>query len=370
MAAVTVNVYPTPRGGQAEHQSSPRPIRSPSPEILAQIELDTEEDDDHGDRFKELLIEAKETFTDKDPDFVINDPGVETRTVVIANNEPAELVFELWDEMRRRGFWTLDAGDHEKYIVKHFNKGRHYRAWHGVDAKYDDEPVARQKITSKNSHQTGTTRDSRTVASEYWDNEGDGATPARLLRRRSHSQIMPYTTEKINHKRALQGKPKRREDFDYDAFRTRSKARQVSPDYASVKKRRTSSKSDSRTLTPFGSQQEAMQETVYKQTRLNTRLSAALTDLTEVVYLEEALTMDALFAEVTQAWHSKIAGEGEVKLALNFPWLDKNDTNSTLSVRQDRPRSFDRMMEMINKAPCWKEGGNVECVVNVQVMTE
>jgi hypothetical protein len=42
---------------------------------------EAEEDDDYGDGFKELLIEARETFTHKDPDVVINDKGVETRTV-------------------------------------------------------------------------------------------------------------------------------------------------------------------------------------------------------------------------------------------------------------------------------------------------
>jgi hypothetical protein len=350
-------------------------MRSPSFEILAQLEPETEEDDDHGDHFKELLMEARDKYTHKDPEFVINYPSVETRTVELENDDLGELVFQYWDERRRKGFWTLDLGNQQKYIVKHFNKG--YYAWLGPDVKFEEDPIAWQKgrspkETSKKSPTGGAEgRGSSTVENEDWDASEDDATPARALRQRSRSQIMPYTAEKINHKRALQGKPKRKEDFDYDAFQPpRSTARQISLEHTGIKKRRTSSKSDTCTLTLSHTRQEATQETINKHTRLNTRLTAALTGLSEVVYLEDALTVDALFAEVSQAWHSKMTGDSEVKLAVNFPWLGENDTNSTLSVRQDRPRSFDRMLEMINKAPCWTESSDAECVVNVHVMIE
>ena len=74
--------------------------RSTSFEVRSQLVPETEEDDDYGVGFKELLIEARETFTRKDPDFVINDKGVETRTVQIANDKLAELVFQYWDDRR------------------------------------------------------------------------------------------------------------------------------------------------------------------------------------------------------------------------------------------------------------------------------
>ena len=187
-----------------------------------------------------------------------------------------------------------------------------------------------------------------------------------LVPQRSRSQMMPYTAEKLNHKRALQGKPKQKEDPSYDELQTPGATiRQISPEYASVKKRRVSS-----TLTPFRTRPEATWETINRQTRLNTRTTAAWTGLCEVIYMEDALTIDALFAEVTQAWHSKIPENSEVKLAVKFPWLNESDTSSILSVRQDRPRSFDRMLEVINKAPCWKDGSNTECVVDIYVMIE
>jgi hypothetical protein len=114
---------------------------------------------------------------------------------------------------------------------------------------------------------------------------------------------MPYTAEKFNHKRALQGKLGRDEDFDHNAPSRRFK--QLSYGY---KKRPTSSESYTGTLTPSRSR-DATQEKVIKQTRLNTRLTTALNGVFEVVYLEDALTVEALFAEVIQAWRSKIKDE-------------------------------------------------------------
>ena len=62
------------------------------------------------------------------------------------------------------------------------------------------------------------------------------------------SQLMPYTAEKFNYKHALQGKLERDGDFDHNAPSQRFK--QVSQEYVSVKKRRTSSKSYTGILTP------------------------------------------------------------------------------------------------------------------------
>jgi hypothetical protein len=101
-------------------------------------------------------------------------------------------------------------------------------------------------------------------------------------------------------------KLKRDGDFDDNAPSWRFK--QVSHGYVSVKKRLTSSKSYTSTLTTSRSK-DVTQEKVIKQTRLNTRLTTALNGVFEVVYLEDALTVEALFAEVIQAWRSKIKDE-------------------------------------------------------------
>ena len=64
-------------------------------------------------------------------------------------------------------------------------------------------------------------------------------------------------------------------------------------------------------------------------------MTATLINAAEVVDLEDGLTADALFAEVKQACHLKIARDGEVKPAVTFPWLENDNTNGTLSVRRD-----------------------------------
>ena len=60
---------------------------------------------------------------------------------------------------------------------------------------------------------------------------------------------MPYAVEKFNRKRALQRKLERDKDFDHNVPSQRLK--QVSHEYASVKKGHTSSRSNADTLTTF-----------------------------------------------------------------------------------------------------------------------
>ena len=61
------------------------------------------------------MIEVREIFTHKDPDFVINDKDVETRTVQIAGDKLAELVFQYLDDRRGKiaaivPGWALTPG--------------------------------------------------------------------------------------------------------------------------------------------------------------------------------------------------------------------------------------------------------------------
>jgi hypothetical protein len=90
-------------------------IMSPSIEMDFQLGPKIERGSDYGDPFTELLIDARETFMHRDPDFVLNNPRAKMRTAEIAHGEVAELVFEYWNE-RRRGFWMLDLGNQEKYV--------------------------------------------------------------------------------------------------------------------------------------------------------------------------------------------------------------------------------------------------------------
>ncbi len=118
-------------------------------------------------------------------------------------------------------------------------------------------------------------------------------------------------------------------------------------------------------MTPPGTQWRVIQEVINKQTLLYTRFGTGLKGPAEVAYLEDALGVTMLFEEVKTVWKSKITGA--VKLAVTFPWLSQN---STISVREDRPRSHEMMLEEINRASCWKKGSRAACVVNGQVSLE
>lgn len=117
----------------------------------------------------ELLVEAKEKFSRKDPEFAINDIGVRAEAVRAANDEPGDLVFQYCDEQRGNGFWTLDIGD-ETFIVKHLRMGRQHRAWVGPEDRYEEDPIACQSnslsrmITKKISRVGAGRGDSSTVA--------------------------------------------------------------------------------------------------------------------------------------------------------------------------------------------------------------
>jgi hypothetical protein len=83
------------------------------------------------------------------------------------------------------------------------------------------------------------------------------------------------------------------------------------------KKRRTSSKPDTHNLGLSaigpGAAGEATRGTINNHTRLNTRLTASVTRPSKVVYLEDALTMDQLFADASQGRHSVIRAESDFR---------------------------------------------------------
>lgn len=83
------------------------------------------------------MIEAKDNFRNKDPDFVINYPGVDTKTVAIREDQLGELEWEYWNG-GPKGFWALDLGDDGKFIEKYFSKGGHrYLAWMGFPEGFE-----------------------------------------------------------------------------------------------------------------------------------------------------------------------------------------------------------------------------------------
>jgi hypothetical protein len=70
---------------------------------------------------------------------------VGTGTAQIPNDKLAEPVFQYRDDRRGKASRAFDLGNQQKYIVKHFNKGCHYRACLGPEAEYEEGTIARQR---------------------------------------------------------------------------------------------------------------------------------------------------------------------------------------------------------------------------------
>lgn len=293
--------------------------------------------------------------------------GIDTQTVNIEGDKLADLEFEFWDKNSGKGFWTLELGG-MRYVVKYFanggtKRGPNYRAWIPGEKGFENDAIAHpRKVQDSISFEPKKSprriqRPSSIAASDYEDWDEADTKPTRSLRDRSRSQLMPYTAEKAHHKRAMQGIAKRGVN-DFDFFPPNGMAGRIFKEHISVKKRRTSSRSDSLS----GTQGAVAEKTIQEKTVFYTKLSTETNQASEIVCLRDTLTIEALFTEIREACKRELGDSQIAKLSVTFPWLETNDT---ISVREDRLVSFNRLLEEIHRAPCWKQGVGAECLVNI-----
>ena len=234
----------------------------------------------------------------------------------------------------------------------------------GVDQQFEDEAIAFPKSLPKHSS---------TAVTQNWDDSGDDDSRAPKavhersnLRERSQTQLNPYQADKFQYERAKAGKPKL--EFGSDQTPTSTRVKRMKTTSASTinnsKRQRTAQGSESRTITPSSTPQELSGEDKYHQTKLYTRLQSDPGQPSEVICLEDGLTVDALFAEVRQAW--RLDEEADVKLAVFFSWLPEMER--LVSIRPNRPRSLDHMLEVVRRAPCWEDEA-AQCAIHADVIT-
>jgi hypothetical protein len=87
------------------------------------------------------------------------------------------------------------------------------------------------------------------------------------------------------------------------------------------------------------------------------------------VYLKSCRTMESFFDTCFDAWdlHDKATQIGAITATLS--WLPKND--QTMVVMRKIPDSYQYLLDAIDKAPCWEEGGeSATCDVRVKVIME
>ena len=346
-------------------------------------------DMDHDGRtFDNILKDARSFFTDEEPDFLIKDPcehgGEHTRAVeLVRDGAMATLQFEYWSSPKRsaKGFWTLDLGRGEKYVVKYFPRGRGFFVWLNPEDGFDQVAIARPKTLSKNvsttspknvsitsSKRDSTNPRSQIGNSEAKDEDDNGLGVTRSLRRKSKSQLVPYTAERFRHKRALQGKPKR-EDFFERRLQPVGTENRPADDVVISKKRRTSTESEperrSGTPTQIRGTLGISHDHFNDRTWLYTRLRGSNIPGADVICLRDVQTIEALFDEIERAYGSNEAQPGSWQLLVSFEWLKEN---RSIAVRRHRPRSFEAVLEEINQAPHWKNGAVGTLRVDVEVL--
>lgn len=86
------------------------------------------------------------------------------------------------------------------------------------------------------------------------------------------------------------------------------------------------------------------------------------------VYLKSCRTMESFFDTCFDCWdlHDKASQIGAITATLS--WLPKND--QTMVVMRKIPDSYQYLLDAIDKAPCWEEGGDATCDVRVKVIME
>ena len=305
-------------------------------------------------KYDEILAEAKTYYRLEKPNFLTAlSAGETSRVVYFTNGGTGKIHYEHWDEGGMMGFWTLRLANGEKRIVKYISKGNGYRVWLGVEEGFDTQIIAKTKLAS--------TRNRRMRFSDDDSEDGDKI-GVRSLRDRKRSQLMPYTVEKSNHKLAMQGKPPKRNSYFDDDYAFGPSSQRTSEGPAKAKKQRSGSNSEPQTLTPSWTQElPPLRNIMDERTTFYVRCGIELDSPAEIVILKDCTNIDDFFREVRHA----SCVDDISRLTVTFPWLQEN---ATIYLREDRPVSFEKMVQEITDAPCWKTA-NGKCSVKVQVIS-
>lgn len=327
-----------------------------------------EDEENESTTFDEILCDAQDNYRDKKPEFVIKGSSAlldTTRLVDMGGGQTAEMTFVAWDESKAYGYWVLEDNYCHLHIVKFFNKGKCYKAWLGMEHGFNDDPIAWPEMNPKKTRSLTVEDDVDAVdQDEALSDEAQAGT--RHLRKKTWTQTHPYAADKEVHAATKQGKVKRKSDIDArEAKRDKSLKRATpatpgqTPRATQKKQRRSRS-----TTTDVSEQPKRTPEEFRVHVNVNAKTSL-LTKLPPddeplVIYLSECLDVTALWDKVVSMWASEI--EGTIKsMSIQFPWLG-SEYNIKLKAGLAGP--YEKMIEEILDAPCWKDGAD-KCSVDV-----
>lgn len=82
--------------------------------------------------------------------------------------------------------------------------------------------------------------------------------------------------------------------------------------------------------------------------------------------LSECMTPRAFYTKVLSAWG--IRGEGVAKITATFTWMDPKDKMRTMFMNSKMEGCFEHLLEQVDEAPGWEEGGKGKCVLDIDVV--
>ncbi|KAF6237318.1 hypothetical protein HO173_004787 [Letharia columbiana] len=82
--------------------------------------------------------------------------------------------------------------------------------------------------------------------------------------------------------------------------------------------------------------------------------------------LSECMTPLVFYTKVISAWG--IRGESVAKITATFTWMDPKDKMRTMLMNSKIQGCFAHMIEQVDEAPAWEEGGKGKCVLDVEIV--
>ncbi len=82
--------------------------------------------------------------------------------------------------------------------------------------------------------------------------------------------------------------------------------------------------------------------------------------------MSECMTPRAFYTKILGAWD--IREESVAKITATFTWTDPKDKMRTMFMNSKLEGCFEHLLEQVDEAPTWEEGGKGKCVLDVDVV--
>lgn len=194
--------------------------------------------------------------------------------------------------------------------------------------------------------------------------------PVRRQLRERHGEFRPYTKDKKDRRRQVQGKPPLTQDHIGGVSGTRAESPPQTGFKCKINARvevnpsssyKVSKSSKSATSVKSEDQDVVTTEEKMARTTLYVVL-AGITNPTVPIFLRSCQTVEGLFDKIANAWN--LAQEEMELVTVHFPWIQ---AHNTIVVKKSIPDTFEKMIMEILESPCWDLDGQKRCEVEVKV---